>query len=328
MDELRSSILATLALYDAFELPLTALWVYERLIHPARFSKKETDVTEEKLSDVIEILDVLVEQKKIVQKNGFYFLPTGTGYEDYIEREKMAAQKWKRLVRLGWWLQVVPFVRAVFVSGSMALGNPDMTSDFDVVVITRAGRLYTCRLVLSLLTSLMGARRTKHEKVAPDKFCFNHYITDDRLALSHHSLYTAAVYNDLVPVIGGEDIVERFYTANPWLRQYFVHVPVHRTYIRKTVAASPFLLGARAVKEWCLNGMLGGVVERVLRSWQQRRIVANPATRAPGGRVVANDHQLEFHPHSAETAILAAYNASAKELRAFWNYRESDSGLS
>ncbi len=329
MDELRSSILATLALYDGFGLPLTAMWVYEKLIHPARFAKNSVQPDGWKLSDVREMLDALIEQKKIVHINGFYFLQhSRVSFEDVIEREKIAAQKWKQLVRLGWWLQAVPFVRAVFVSGSMALGNPDTASDFDVVVVTRAGRLYTCRLLLSLVTTLMGARRTRHEHVAPDKFCFNHYLTDDGLALSHHSLYAAAVYNDLISILGGDDVVERFYAANPWLLQYFVRVPIHRAYVRKTVATSPFLSKVRMIEEWCLNGALGGVLEWTLRNWQQRRIFANPATRAPGGRVIANDRQLEFHPHSAEKAILEEYNAFTKQSGAFWNYHEADSGLS
>lgn len=328
MSELRSSILATLVLYDAFTLPLTAMGVYERLINPARFSKNGSLGKQDGLTDVMEMLDALAEQGKIASQNGFYFLPGGrVSYEDAIRREKISAQKWKKLAHLVRYLRCVPFLRAIFASGSMALGNPDEQSDFDVVVVARAGRLYTCRLLLSLAASLLGARRTRREHVAPNKLCFNHYLTDSTLAIKNHSLYTAAIYNDLVPVIAGDGFVERFYAENSWLSSYFVRVPVRRAHIRKRVAPSRALRLVQGAGELLLSGRAGDIVERILKRWQQSRIFANPATSAPGGRVIADDTHLEFHPYSAETAILEEYNAATERLGAFWNYREGDSGL-
>lgn len=329
MDELRLSILATLALYDAFQLPLTAVSVHERLLNPARFSKNGADVTKQELFDVMEMLDALVGQGKIICSNGFYMLSEGhTAYQTYIAQEKVSAQKWKKLIRKAWWLQCVPCIQTIFVSGSMALGNPDTKSDFDVVVIAEKGRLYTCRVLVSLIASLMGARRTRHEHVAPDKFCFNHYLTDDGLAIHHQSLYAAAVYNDMVPIMTRGDIVERFYTANPWLLKYFVRVPIRRSYVRKIVRPSDALMNVRAIGEWLLGGSLGRTIEWMFRRWQQKRIFANPLTHTTGGRVVATQKHLEFHPHSAEVSVIADYNAAIDRLGAFWNYQEKDSGLS
>jgi len=57
-----------------------------------------------------------------------------------------------------------------------------------------------------------------------------------------------------------------------------------------------------------------------------RRIEADPATHAAGGRVVADEQELEFHPRSQEVSVLDAYNRTAAQLLGDIP-READSGL-
>ena len=56
-------------------------------------------------------------------KNGFYVLPGRQGlYDLRIEREKIAAAKWKKFLKTARWFQMVPYLRGLMASGSMALG--------------------------------------------------------------------------------------------------------------------------------------------------------------------------------------------------------------
>jgi len=328
MSELNNAVLATLAYYDIFDFPLTLIEVHRYLINPARF-EKDTIVGDISLHDIDGTLKGLCEEGRAHERNGYYMLSKEREviYVKRIAYEKIAAQKWKKLLRLAYWFQAVPYIRAMFVSGSMAMHNTDDQSDFDVLTIVKNGRLYTARIFLSLMASMFGARRKRFDLVAPNKFCFNHYLTDQQLRIEHESLYNAQTYVNLRPIYTRGTAFDDFYRENPWLNQYVYHFKPLQGYVRRTVHHSNFLRSIARLVELILNSPLGTILEKILRWYQQRRIASNPMTYSSGGRTIFDNTQLEFHPRSAEKAIIEKYNATVRDMGTFWNYSELDSGL-
>lgn len=344
-----NSILATLVYYDILDFPLTTSEVYKYLINPGRFSFLRSMVTPRFdlkevprldlkeldlgiMGQVAEELDGLVDSGQVGVKNGFYFL-TGRDvlYELRIEREKIAALKWKKFLKVAKWFQAVPYLRGVFASGSMALGNTDKDSDFDVLAVARSGRLYTCRIFLCLIASIFGARRTRYERIAPDKFCFNHYITDGNLNIKYESLYNAQTYANLKPIMASDEIFKRFYTSNLWLNKYLFKVEPF-SFTRsdpglRSISPNSILLAIAKLGELIFNSSVGGLIELLAKKYQQKRIKENPATYESGGRVVFNDNELEFHPRSFEAFAIHKYNKKLKQLGIVPHIEEKDSGL-
>lgn len=324
MEALDRSILATLAYYGALRRPLTLVEIYERLVPPWRLGTPESRPT---LGAIASRADALVADTTVVTEYGLYALtgtPAGFG-AGFVRRQKESAQKYQRLSKYAWWLQAVPFVRTLAVSGSMALASTGRESDWDMFVIAQAGRLYTARAGLLLTTLLMGRLRTKRMRIASDKFCFNHYITTDGLALRHRSMFTAHAMAWLVPVFNTHNTLRKLWQANEWMCDYTAQSG-GTAFVRRSVKYSRMLNAVRATAEMILNSFVGTAIERVLRAWMQRRINRNPVTRKRGGRIVADDRELEFHPHSFEAVALARYNATLTRL-GFGQYSERDSGL-
>jgi len=328
MQGLRNAVLATLAYYDVFDFPLTGFEVWKFLINPARVERLKEGIGEIVLIDVIKELEELQKNKKIVEYNGFYFLsPERLGiYDIRIEREKISAQKWKKLLNKARWFMMVPYLRGLFISGSMALNNSTEASDFDALVVAKTNRLYTCRILLSFVASLLGVRRTKHDVRAPDKFCFNHYLTDQNLGILYESLYNAETYMSLKPIFAQDDLWVRFFRDNIWLNKFVYNSRPEESYLYR-VKPWPVLMGVQHLLETMLDTVVGEGVEKFLRYYQQRRIRLNPVTYASGGRTIFTDAQLEFHPHSEERRIISRYNETVLNLGTFWNYSELDSGL-
>lgn len=327
MGNIRNSILATLAYYDILGVPLTLFEVHKFLINPARLSRIPVPETIS-LGRIDEELQVLTRSGTVQSRNGFYFLPGRHSlYDLRIEREKIAAAKWKKFLKLGRWLQAVPYLRGMLASGSMALGNTDRESDFDVLVIAASGRLYTCRVLLSLAASILGARRTKFDKTAPDKFCFNHYITDSSLAIRHESLYNAQTYIHLKPVLIGEELFEELYASNLWLNRYVYNFRPANHFVRRSIKPGIVLGSLAVLGEFLLNNKLGDLLESSLKKYQHRKISSNPVTYEKGGRIVFNDSELEFHPHSFEAKAINRYNSTLKALGIVTLEEEKDSGL-
>ncbi len=324
---MRDSILATLIYYDILDFPLTLLEIKKYLINPARFKILPQPVGEISLSDIQKELDSLISGNRIGQKNGFWFLKgRDILYEKRIEKDKIASAKWKKFLKISKWFAIVPYLRGIMAGGSMAYNNTTKDSDFDVLVIAKSGRLYTCRIFLSLIASLFGARRKRFDLVAPDKFCFNHYLTDGNLNIKHESLYNAQSYANLKPVLIGEELFKRFFGENIWLNKYVYNFRPASNFVLRIIKPSFVLTIFAKIKETFLNLFLGGWLEAILKHFQQKRIKNNPATYESGGRVVFNDNELEFHPRSFEKILLAKYNSGLKKMGILVG-EEKDSGL-
>jgi hypothetical protein len=222
------------------------------------------------------------------------------------------------------YLQVAPYLRAVLASGSLAANNPEPKSDFDVFIVIKSGRLYTGRLFLWLISSVLGVRRGRFDVIAPDKLCFNHYITDDNLELTHRSLYIAQSLANMKPVIIAGGILEKFIASNRWANSYCYNFRPATIY--RNVRVNKVLFALARTEEVVLNNFLGDLLEKILRAFQQKRIKNNPATHESGGRIIFNDKELEFHPRSFERTVINNYNNKLKKA-GISNILENESGL-
>ena len=190
VNDLEKSILATIVYYDVLDRPLTSWEVFRYLVKIEQLELRhrpfERDLSlcemsllsMSSLNSVLILLDNSVELKKYIsQENGFYFLKNRQGLvRERIKRQLIADKKWKKARRMIWFLQAIPYIRLVTVSGSLAMNNSKKESDIDLLIITHAGRIWTCRALTTLFLHLFGQRR--HGLLTKDRFCLNHYLTD------------------------------------------------------------------------------------------------------------------------------------------------------
>jgi len=329
MTPLEKSILATLVYYDVLGRPITGWEVFKYLI------RNKESLTSNKLEIslpiILETLENSSELAKLIsQKNGFYFL-TGCQktVKQRIERQKIADQKWKKTKRMVKLLQLIPFIRLVVVSGSLAMDNPKKESDIDLLIVTRTGRIWTCRGLTTLFIHCLGQRR--HGLLTKDRFCLNHYLTDQSLKIPSASLYNAQTYAHLVPMWESEESnvpkYKQFQKTNQWIGDYLVFYPQSQQGYLRQIKPNQSFAFSRRLREFILDGKVGDALEFILRKVQAKRISQDALTYQSGGRVVFNDQQLEFHPDSPEKGILEKYNQKMKELGLEEMGQEKDSGL-
>ncbi len=329
MDPLRTAIFATILYYDSFNFPLTLAEVYRYLINPNRLSNKDQGISEISPAEISKELETLVRLNRVGHKNGFYFMPGREElYTSRMEKDKLAAKKWKKFLSTVKYLQAAPYLRVAFASGSLAANNPEPESDFDIFIIIRSGRLYTGRLFLWLIASALGARRGRFDVVASDKFCFNHYLTDGEMELSHRSLFIAQLLANMKPVIvsgrTSRGILEKFFASNKWVNSYCYNFRPTLSY--RAVRPNKFMLILAKTGELILNTAIGNLTENILKAFQQKRIKNNPITYESGGRIIFTDKELEFHPRSFEGVVIDRYNKGLQKSGVL-GVEEKDSGL-
>ncbi len=346
MTSLQKAVLATIIYYDTLGFPLTSREAGRYLISPRRVSPWLKEDEPATLENVLESLAELRVEGKIEERLGFYFLPgRGHLYQERMEQNKLAETKWKKARRYLYWVQLLPFIEGVLVSGSLALGHTSEESDLDILVVAKEGRIWTARLLIILLYSLAGVCRRHGETTAPDKICPNHFLSTGALHIPFPSLYNAQTYLHLVPVyIRWKELIRDFWEANQWVNS-FVNFKYKDLGLRVVSSSNPGQTGLegyplgdyqqRAVRySWFLSVIrnflefileltfLGNGLEQLAKRLQVRRINQNLP-----GRVMVDDHQLEFHPFSVEFAILQKFNQALADYGDFGDYVEFDSGL-
>lgn len=325
IDQLEKSIISTIVYYDVLNYPLTNFEIFKYLI---KSNRQLTETPEIKFSDIEKALKESPLLKDLLAKaNGFYFLKGRREIvKERINRHKIADKKWKKTRRIVKLLQAVPYLKMVAGSGSLALNNTRKESDLDLLIVTKNGRIWTTRALVTFLVSLIGQRR--HGQITADKICLNHYITDQSLTIKFASLYNAQTYAHLVPLISsGEINLSGFYQANPWIKDYLFSLSPAKVDSLKAVKPSRSLKALAKTGEFILNNKLGDWLEIKLANYQKKHINKDPLRYGEGGRVITEDSQLEFHPNSPEKNIVDKYNRKMTELGVPELAHEKDSGL-
>lgn len=248
---LERAILETLAYSDVFEYPLRLEEIYRYLPIHAEFEQ---------------MLPALMGLNGLVgQKNSFYYL---TGHENIVEiraqRESNSRTLLDRAVKYGRMLGLLPFIRMVALTGSLAVMNSAEGADFDYMLVAAPNRVWTARafaLLLNRFAHLFG-----------HTLCPNLIISENSLAWATHDLYSARELCQMVP-IAGVDLYQKLMTANGWTKDFLPN-------------AQPFsdIPGASkgSIQQWLelpLRGKPGDSFER----WEMNRKIARFSSQAGFG---------------------------------------------
>lgn len=296
--ELERVLCATVAYYDLFEYPLTALELWQYAIAPR--------ADEFSLGDIHRLLDEsAVLGEKLGHDSGFYFL---TGRSSICktrrERSTLAVQKMKKAKRVALLLAAVPFVRFVAVCNTLGLRHASKESDIDLVLGARRGTLWIVRAASLLLMRSLGLR-PRQRGIVRDTICICFFLSTDRLDLARIALpqkdgigdvYTAGWIQHLVPLVDEEEVLERLVSNNAWARAIRPHL---QSVIPASHCAVGILRSIRFVRsgiEWVLAPFIAPL-ERFAQSTQLTHLppplksLLNTDTR-----VWADDSLLKFHP--------------------------------
>lgn len=221
-----------------------------------------------------------------------------------MEKEKLQRKRLAKVKRLGCFLQTIPYVRAVLLNGSLAMGNTKESSDIDLLLIVKSGRLYTCRFVVLFVSTICQIKRPKDTaKSHAGKFCFNYFLADNYLKIptgrgEKIDQYCADSYGNSV-LIYGDQIYDKFSKVN---RPLFSRSKKHPSEKYEKVLKNYFPLKKshfsflQTLAESILNGRIGGWFEQYIKNFQIRKIKSDPITARYPDLIVYNDLEARFHP--------------------------------
>jgi hypothetical protein len=205
-----------------------------------------------------------------------------------------------------WILRFLPFVEAVYLTGSVANCIPHRYSDLDLLIITRQNRLWSCIFFTKTVLRLLGQSRINGQnnpKVTSDKFCPNHFVSVENPELTPNGELGRYLYFNAQPLITSPRAESILLNSNDWLLdKKSESLPFSGSALRRNgIKLSPKERTTRrfhpSVKISQLFSGLGDLAETVLKIAQLRKILSN--TEKPD---CITKYRASFHPKPEESA--------------------------
>lgn len=203
--QVKENILRTLLYYDIFSHPLKPEEIF--IFLPQNSVPKS------------EIVKLIVDFSsdtdcKFAQSSGYVYVKPNEHYIELRRRKEKCSRKMWRMARLMTHIiKRFPFVRAVFISGSLSKNSSEEISDIDFMIVTRKERLWISRTLLMLFKKIFLFNSYKY-------FCLNYFVTEDNLEIPFKNVFTATEIAYIKATFNNE-LMKKFVLTNKWIKEYF-----------------------------------------------------------------------------------------------------------
>lgn len=296
VNEARENILATLAYFDIFKYPLTSGEIY--LFLKSKHHQADFD----------QALRYLVAHRSVYQFGNLYSLKNDSSL---VTRRYNGNQKAAELIKvahkIGDWLIRFPYVRGIAISGSLSKNYADENSDIDLFIITAKNRLWIARTLMHIFKKLTFLVNKQ------DYFCMNYYIDEDQLEIREKTIYTATEVVTLIP-LQGDTVVEQFYAANGWTREYLPN-KIMRISSAKPLKPSIF----KIVFEKLFNNFIGDAIDTLLMKitsvrWSKKTAQKKVNSKGTVLAMDASKHYAKPDPANFQARVLALYEKRMSQI--------------
>ena len=235
--------------------------------------------------DVATVLGSPTVGRTVVRQDDYVTL---AGREELVERRKETRARARRLQRraqrMGRLLGLIPFVRGLILTGSVAAEAATEDADIDLLVVVAPSRLAFVFLLLGGFSRLTRRRL----------YCANYYMSDDHLEVDRRNLFIAREIVQAKPLDEGG---ERFFAINDWVLEFLPNASRSRT---SNTRRGPGRL--QKVLELPFRGRFGQWCESLAARLARRRIDAHYVGGREDHRVrvlerFESGHELRFHNH-------------------------------
>jgi hypothetical protein len=240
------------------------------------------------------VLEDLKKKHLINYFEGYYFIGEDNSVVDKrIEENKRAERRMKTARIFARIISNFPYVRAVFISGSLSKHVMKNDSDIDFFIITESGRLWFCKALLTIFKRIVLVNSHRN-------FCLNYFIDTNTLSIPDRNVYTAAEIAFLLPMYNYV-LYCKFLDANRWYRYDFPN----KKESNEILHIKPF--GLKNLFELACNNFLGKAFDqlsyKVLTGFWKKKY--NYLGEKKFSRNIQSSKNVsKFHPESYQERVL------------------------
>ncbi|MCI5055697.1 MAG: hypothetical protein MRY83_06290 [Flavobacteriales bacterium] len=240
---------------------LKVIFYFDIFKHPLKIDEIAENIG---IKNVLpEVLKVQIESLKaegiISERNGFIFTKGKENtVEDRVSKEERAKTYLLKAKRMSRIIASFPFVRCVFISGSLSKMTMEKDGDIDYFIITSKGRMWLAKTLLILFkkTALLNSKKY---------FCVNFFLSDDNLHIKNRNHFTATEITYLIPTYNLQ-LAGDFLDANKWTTDFYPN-------FRKRdidLVVRPYFVWMKGFIEFLFKGVLGKKLEEACHNLHVR----------------------------------------------------------
>jgi hypothetical protein len=252
-------------------------------------------------ADIDLAVDALLARGRICSRDRYVFLPGRQG--TILTRRRLAQSSqpaWRSARRWGRIFWMLPFVRMVAITGSLAVDGLEDGGDIDFMIVVQSGRLWLTRALCLAIWRLAGVWGTR--------LCPNYLVSTDALALQQRTLYAARELAQMLP-LHGREVAAQLWAANLWSLDFLPNAGLD-----ESVASDVQSLPLRAIKRW-FEWALGGVTGDRIEAWERERKITKLSAQVAGtDESTFSDAVCKHHVHQHAGRVLAQYAARLAAL--------------
>lgn len=292
------AVLRTLLYFDVFQYPLTLEEIHT--YHSTKMVEAEA---------LLPILEQLVQTGFIHRFHSFYTVHNNAALiRKRLDRNNLAAVYLKKAVRMTARISRFPFVQMVALSGSLSKNAADPESDIDYFIITRPGRVWVTRFLLTLYKKTVLLNSSKY-------FCTNLIMANNHLVFDDRSHYIATEITSLLPLYGEREY-NRFMEANDWTEGFF---PNAKRRADEIAVFAQTKHPATQMLEWLLSGKIGDCIDVAWRKIIRKKWTHDHSNRQyvmqnPKDYIDIQPHIMKGHGGDQYPRIREAYRAKLVEF--------------
>lgn len=207
LNKLQQAILRTVAYASVFDYPLTPRQLHKYLIGE-RASLSEVQ------KELHHLRTIGIESGYVVSKKQTKFV------ELRIKRAVPSAYALEQAGIIVQVLALIPTIRCIAISGSLAMANSSEDSDIDFFIISKKNTVWVTRLITVYILMILGKKRTPGEEKSPYSICTNYWISEHNLTIPDQNVYTAHEVTQMIPIVNKNQMYERFMMKNSWVSKY------------------------------------------------------------------------------------------------------------
>lgn len=289
--------ISPLAYFSRFQTPLTKQEIFYHL--PEKVSQNELD----------ERLQYLCDLKILSMQSGYYFLSKDYNPEwisNKIEGHKNANKVLAKAKLYSGIIRLFPFVRGIYLSGSLSKDYFDKNSDVDYFIITKPGRLWLCRSLLIAFKKIFLLNSRKY-------FCVNYFIDSDHLLVPDQNVFVATEILHLVPA-WNLSLLQSFHDSNKWVHKYLPQLEGKKNTLIKSNKQSTI----QKAGEFLFSGFIGEKLDNLffkmtLNRWKNKFPHFTESDFDLHLRTRKN--VSKHHPRGYQQIVLDHYNKTMEEIK-------------
>ncbi|HTS45373.1 MAG TPA: nucleotidyltransferase domain-containing protein [Puia sp.] len=299
---LKTNVLKILVYFDLFDYPLTGDEIY-------RFLDLKTD-----RNTLMADLNQLTEEKYVFKNNDFYSLKNNPALikkriteNDYAQPLLLRARKNSKF------LFGFPYVKGIFISGSLSKNVAKKKSDIDYFVITDPNRLWIARTIMHLFKKLTFLTGHQHW------YCMNYFIDEEGLQIEEKNIFTALELITLMPV-RGNGAIDAFFKANSWSAKYFPNCVVNtRLHDEKPPGNRMRKLIERIFNSNAGNKLDNYLMKLTTRRWNLKEEKQKLTINGTRMGLRTGKHYCKPNPAFFQEKILTLYYSRLNEWKKRWD---------